>query len=90
MIAQYAATQPNTELGDVITGLLLTEAKKPRDHQFQQYQESYEGYEAGYRGFTENMEAWRRATDKAQAEPGKEQADTERRRRKLNDDPNSR
>jgi len=89
MIAEYAAAQPNTELGDVIASFLLTEAKTPLDKEFQQYQESHERYEATYRAFMENMEAWKRATDKAQAELDKEQADIERRRRELND-PNSR
>ena len=89
MIAQYAAAQPNTELGDVIASFLLTEAKKPLDKEFQQefqrYQESHERYEATYRAFMEDMDEWRRATDKAQAERDKEQADIERRRRELND-----
>ncbi|MGA7950940.1 MAG: hypothetical protein WCA45_12390, partial [Thiobacillaceae bacterium] len=35
LIAQYAAAQPNTELGDVIVSFLLTEAKKPLEREFQ-------------------------------------------------------
>ena len=84
MIAEYAAAQPNTELGDVIASFLLTETKTPLDKEFQQYQESHERYEATYRAFMENMEAWKRATGKAQAELDKEQADIDRRHRELN------
>ena len=88
LIAQYAAAQPNTELGDVIVSFLLTEAKKPLEREFQQefqrYQESYERYEATYRAFKEHMDELSRAIDKAQAGLDREQADIERRRRELN------
>lgn len=85
MIAEYAAAQPNTDLRDVIAGFLLTEAKNPPDPEFQQYAESRERYEATYRAFMENMDSWKRATDKAQTELDRQQADIDRRRRELND-----
>ena len=85
MIAEYAAAQPNTDLKDVIAGFLLTEAKNPLDAQLQQYAESREGYETTYRVFMENMDAWKRATDKAQAELDRQQADIDQRRKELND-----
>ena len=85
MIAEYAAAQPNTDLKDVIASFLLTEAKNPPDAEFQQYAESRERYEATYHVFMENMESWKRATDKAQAELDRQQADIDRRRRDVND-----
>jgi hypothetical protein len=45
MISQYAATQPNTDLKDVIAGFLLDEAKNPLDSELQQYEKSRTGYE---------------------------------------------
>ena len=85
MIAEYAAAQPHTDLRDVIASFLLTEANNPLEPELQQYVASRERYEATYRVFTENMAAWKRATDKAQAELDRQQADIDRRRRELND-----
>ena len=85
MIAEYAAAQPNTDLKDVIAGFLLAEAKNPLDAQLQQYAESRERYETTYRVFMENMDAWKRDTDKAQTELDRQQADIDRRRKELND-----
>ncbi len=86
---QYAAAQPNTNPEDVIAGFLLTDARTQVDQACQGYQPSRDKCEAAYCTFMENMDAWKRATDKAQAELDREKADLERRHREL-DDSNSR